>query len=81
MICSGNRRLIFILFYACCVYIFMNGRAVVRADAAAGDGKAGASMQSVLISRGRMAAYDGQEERVLSGFHLGVTTLHNKGSG
>lgn len=80
MVRSGNRLLIFILFYACCIYIFMNGIAVVTADPAAGDEKAGSSIQSVLISRGRMAAYDGQEERVL-GSHLGVTSLYNKGSG
>lgn len=43
----------------------MNGIAVVTADPEAGDEKAGSSIQSVLISRGRMAAYDGQKERVL----------------
>lgn len=39
--------------------------AVMTADSAAGDEKAGSSIQSVLIFRGRMAAYDDQEEKVL----------------
>lgn len=43
----------------------MNRIAVMTADSAAGDEKAGSSIQSVLISRGRMAAYDDQEEKVL----------------
>lgn len=43
----------------------MNGIAVVTADSATGAEKTGSSIQSVLISRGRMAAYDDQEERVL----------------
>lgn len=37
----------------------------MTADSAAGDEKAGSSIQSILIFRGRMAAYDDQEEKVL----------------
>lgn len=58
------------LFYACCIYIFMNRIAVMTADSAAGDEKTGASIQSVLISRGRIAAYDDQEKKIL-GVSLG----------
>lgn len=43
----------------------MNRIAVMTADSAAGDEKAGFSIQSVLISRGRTAAYDDQEEKML----------------
>lgn len=50
----------------------MNRIAVMTADFAAGDEKAGSSTQSVLISRGRMAAYDEQEEKVLGGFIRGL---------
>lgn len=72
MVCSGNSLLYFILFYAWYIYIFMNRIAVMTADFAAGDEKAGSSIQSVLISRGRMAAYDEQEEKVLGGFIWGL---------
>lgn len=43
----------------------MNRIAVMTADSAAGDEKAEFSIQSVLISRGRTAAYDDQEEKML----------------
>lgn len=43
----------------------MNRKAVMTADSAAGDEKAESGVQSVLISRGRMAAYDNQNEKVL----------------
>lgn len=43
----------------------MNRIAVMTADSAAGDEKTGSSIQSVLISKGSMAAYDDQEEKVL----------------
>lgn len=48
----------------------MNRIAVMTADSAAGDEKTGASRQSVLISRGRMAVYDDQEQEML-GVSLG----------
>lgn len=48
----------------------MNRIAVMIADSAAGDEKTGASRQSVLISRGRMAVYDDQEEKIF-GVSLG----------
>lgn len=58
----------------------MNRRAVMTADFAAGDEKAGFSTQSVSISRGRLATYDDQKEKML-GVSFGVTSLYNEGSG
>lgn len=60
----GNACYFFILFYACFIYIFMNRIVVMTADSAAGDEKAGFSIQSVFILRGRVAAYDDQEEKI-----------------
>lgn len=48
----------------------MNRIAVMTADSAARDEKTGASIQSILISRGRMAAFDDKEEKIL-GVSLG----------
>lgn len=42
----------------------MNRIVVMTADSAAGDEKAGFSIQSVFILRGRVAAYDDQEEKI-----------------
>lgn len=52
----------------------------MTADFAAGDEKAGFSTQSVSISRGRLATYDDQKEKML-GVSFGVTSLYNEGSG
>lgn len=63
---AGNARyFFFILFYVCSIYIFMNRIVVMTADSAAGDEKAGFSTQSVFILRGRVAAYDDQEEKIV----------------
>lgn len=50
----------------------MNGIAVMTTDSAAGDEKARFSIQSVLISGGRTAAYDDQEKKMLGGFIGGL---------